>query len=399
MTKSRGVPCLISPSAQFRLLERIVLGSGNFDESWLQALIHDRPEILPINQIEPGFGRPIALAREVRCGHGKVDNLYLTPTGEIILVEAKLWSNPQARREVVAQALDYVAALMSLTYEKFETAIINAESSAKSLYACIEDQPDALSQIEFIDAVSNNLARGRILVLIVGDGIRREAEALGALLQSHAGAHFTFALVELAAWRNPISGDILIIPDVLAQTVMIERGVVRLENGILSVQGAEVRAAKVNPKSISEEIFYEELAKLDPTLPSAIRTFLSLIEPLGVYADLKASLNLKMDNADSNSTINLGYIHKNGTIWTSPLAGSVPQDIAMRYNQALSNVIGGTVAIGTVGSYASTNGKSVPPIAALLPKHAEVWLSAIKQVIADVQTTAGSNQSLISGLR
>ena len=391
MTKSRGAPCLISASAEFHLLERIVLGSGNFNESWLQKLIHDRPEILPINQIEPGFGSPISIAREVRCGHGNVDNLYLTPTGEIILVEAKLWSNPQARREVVAQALDYVAALMSLTYEEFETAVINAGCSAKSLYACIEDQSDALSESEFIDAVSNNLARGRILVLIVGDGIRREAEALGALLQSHAGAHFTFALVELAAWHNPTSGDFLIIPDVLAQTVMIERGVVRLENGILSVQGAEVRAAKVNPKSISEEMFYEELAKLNPTLPSSIRAFLASVEPMGVYADLKASLNLKIDSTDSSSSINLGYIQKNGTLWTSPLSASVPHDIAMRYNQTLSSAIGGTVAIGSSGSYASTNGKSGPPISTLLPERAETWADAIKEVIDDMHTLSKSN--------
>ena len=386
MTKSRGSPCLISASAEFHLLERIVLGSGQFNESWLQALIHDRPEILPISQIEPGFGSPIALAREVRCGHGIVDNLYLTPTGEIILVEAKLWSNPQARREVVAQALDYVAALMSLTYEEFETAIINAESSAKSLYACIEDQPDALSQSEFIDAVSNNLARGRILVLIVGDGIRREAEALGALLQSHAGAHFTFALVELAAWRNPVSGDFLIIPDVLAQTVMIERGVVRWENGVLQVQAAPAMVT-AKPKSISEEMFFEELAKQDSNLPSAIRNFLALVEPLGVYTDLKASLNMKVDHPETNNPINVGYIHANGTLWTKSLAGSVSTDIAMRYNQALADLIGGAVAMGNSGVYL-TDGKSSPLLTTLLPDHAEAWGSAIGQLVEDIRSTS-----------
>lgn len=391
MTKSRGSPCLISPSAEFHLLERIVLGSGNFNESWLQKLIHDRPEILPINQIEPGFGSPISIAREVRCGHGKVDNLYLTPTGEIILVEAKLWSNPQARREVVAQALDYVAALMSLTYDEFETAIVTAGGGAKPLYKYMEDQPEALSESEFVDAVSNNLARGRILVLVVGDGIRREAEALGALLQSHAGAHFTFALVELAAWRNPTSGDFLIIPDVLAQTVMIERGVVRLENGVLLVEAAPATVTE-KPKSISEEMFYEELAKLDMTLPSSVRAFLAIIEPIGVYVDLKASLNLKIDHPETNNPINLGYLHKNGTVWTSPLAGCVPQDIAMRYNDVLSSAIGGTVAVSTSGSYASTNGKSVPPIAALLPEHAEAWASAIKQVVENIQTMSVLSQ-------
>ncbi len=383
MKKSRGTPCLVTHTSPHVSLERIVLGSGNYDENWLQALLLERPDILPIVQIEPGFGSPLSVAREVQCGHGKVDNLYVTPTGEIILVEAKLWSNPQARREVVAQALDYVAALMRLGYEEFETIIANAGGGPKSLYKHIEDRPDALSESEFVDAVSNNLARGRILILVVGDGIRREAEALGALLQSHAGAHFTFALVELATWRNPVTGDILVIPDILAQTVMIERGVVRLENGVLQVEAVPAKAVEKS-KSISEEIFYEALAAQAADLPSAIRAFLALVEPLGVYADLKASLNLKFDHPDLNSPVNLGYIHKNGTLWTSPLAGSVPQDIALRYNQTLAALIGGAVATGSSGPYL-TNGKTVPLITALLPEHAEAWAAAMRQVIEAIE--------------
>jgi hypothetical protein len=49
---------------------------------------------------------------EVNCGYGSIDNLFLTPTGDIILVETKLWSNAKARREVVAQALDYIRNLI-----------------------------------------------------------------------------------------------------------------------------------------------------------------------------------------------------------------------------------------------------------------------------------------------
>lgn len=90
-----------------------VLGAGTHDEAWLQALIFAHPELLPISRIEPGFGAAVPVAREVACGHAYIDNLYLTPSGEIILAETKLWRNVQARREVVAQALAYVAALAS----------------------------------------------------------------------------------------------------------------------------------------------------------------------------------------------------------------------------------------------------------------------------------------------
>src|SRR3546814_19642266 len=66
----------------------------------------------------------------------------------------------------------------------------------------VHGHPEALDEAEFIDAVSLNLRLGRMLAIVLGDGIRTETEALCDLLQSHAGAHFTFALVELATWQN-----------------------------------------------------------------------------------------------------------------------------------------------------------------------------------------------------
>ena len=383
MTKSRGVPCLVSASAGIHGLERILLGSGNYDENWLQNLLHDQPDILPIRQIEPGFGVAVPVARELSCGHGYVDNLYVTPTGEIILVEAKLWSNPQARREVVAQALDYVAALMRLDYEGLELAVGNAAGNKHKLYSYFNNHPDAVGEADFIDAVSNNLKRGRMLVLVVGDGIRREAEAMASLLQSHAGAHFTFALVELAMWRNVATGDILVVPDTLAQTVMIERGVVRLENGVLQVGSALARVAD-KPQSISEEMFYEELEKIDPALPSSIQAFLRLVEPMGVYSDLKSSLSMKIDLPDFNRPVNLGYFDRQGKVSTIQVAGKVvPQDMAIRYNQTLASLIGGKVAITSQCSYV-TDGKSVPHISALLPFHAQAWAAAIETLIDEL---------------
>ena len=199
MKKTSGSPVLISSGGACPKLERIILAAGTHDEAWLQKLIFEHPQILPIAQIEPGFGRPVPVAREVACGHGYIDDLYLTPAGEIILIETKLWRNVQARREVVAQALDYVSALMSMGYEAFEAAVLKARAGEETrLYDLIADEGEALDEAPFVDAVAQNLARGRMLVIALVDGIRQEAEALATLLQSHAGALFTFALVELA---------------------------------------------------------------------------------------------------------------------------------------------------------------------------------------------------------
>jgi hypothetical protein len=383
MKRSLGTPAILSASGPPKVFERIQLGDGNYNEAWLQQLIFDRPGLIPVAQIEPAFGELVAVAREVPCGHGFIDNLYVTPAGEIVLVETKLWRNVQARREVVAQALDYVAALMGISFESFEAAVGAGEGFiAESLYALVAGRPGALAEAHFIDAVATNLGRGRMLVIALGDGIRKEAEALASLLQSHAGAHFTFALVELATWLNPATGDILVVPNTLAQTIMIERGIVIVQNGqatVLPMPPAQIAKAQ----SISEAMFYEEIARRDPALPQAIKAFLAEVEPLGVYADLKASLNLKIDLGDAPRSHNLGYIAKNGQLWTHPLAATVPEPLALRYNETLAALIGGRVATHS-GIYLSTNGKSAPMVGELVPTHAREWIEAIRVLVVEL---------------
>jgi len=181
-----GAPVLIAAEGMPVALDRIDLASGAHSEAWLQQLVFDQPRLLPITQIEPGLGSLTPVATEVACGHGYIDNVYLTGSGDLVIVEVKLWRNPQARREVVAQALDYVAALTGMGFEAFEAACRKGKGmAATSLHGLVAEQADALDEAAFIDAVSRNLARGRIVVLVLGDGIRSETLSLAALLQSH----------------------------------------------------------------------------------------------------------------------------------------------------------------------------------------------------------------------
>ena len=176
-----------------------------------------------------------------------------------------------------------------------------------------------------------------MLVLVVGDGIRQEAEALGSLLQSHAGAHFTFAMVELATWRDPTSGATIILPGTLAQTVMIERGIVVIANNEASILPVPARTqAQAKAHSITETMMLEDLAAIDPGLPKAIEDFLALVEPLGVYAEFKASLNLKVQLPDAIKPIGLGYIQRNGQLWTDTITLAAPPDLARAYLATLA---------------------------------------------------------------
>lgn len=92
---------------------------------------------------------------------GYLDNLFVTPTGGLVLVECKLWRNPEARRQVLAQAIDYARCLVGWGYEDLERAIATAllpdgSRPNRTLWDMVSPNPE-LDESDFIDAVSRNL--------------------------------------------------------------------------------------------------------------------------------------------------------------------------------------------------------------------------------------------------
>lgn len=386
MIRARGVPVLVDSLGCQTPLQRVNLGSGIHTEKWLQELVHTQPNILPVSEIEPGFGSLIPAALEVSCAHGRIDNLYLTPSGDIVFVETKLWRNTEMRREVVAQVLDYVSALTAMSFDEFQTIVSRGEKAPKRLYDLVADNPEALPEAEFIDAVSNNLRRGRMLAIVLGDGIRSETEALAALLQSHAGAHFTFALVELATWQKS-DGSILAIPSTLAKTVMIERGIVRIEGTGVRVDPLPPEA-KPRAQSISMADFMALMKARDPNLPAAIYAFLEALKPLGVYPELKATLNLKVDLPGFDRAVNFGSIDKQGKFWANPASWNLPDTIWRTYFDALAKMIGGQVIDEPNNQFVAISGRSAPRITDLLPAHHDAWFEAIDLAIRNANEAA-----------
>ena len=219
-----------------RLLAPVGLDRGEIqhDEGWLQKLIFRFPQLLPVHEIEPGFSRIVPVCLELPTPAGNVDNFYITENGDLIIAECKLWRNPEARREVVAQVIDYAHGMASWTYTDLQDAVrrsssIDGGKPPPTLFELIEEAGE-IDEAGFVDAVSRNLRLGRLLLLIVGDGIREGVESLSGFLQLHAGFHFTLGIVEMPLFRLPHDGWI-VQPRVLARTVNIERGIVKLADG------------------------------------------------------------------------------------------------------------------------------------------------------------------------
>ena len=89
-----------------------------FKENFLQQLIMSNPSVLPVKDMLPTTAALISLGREIAVGiggqSGFIDNLLVTNEGRLVLVETKLWRNPESTREVIMQTLQYGMALSAL---------------------------------------------------------------------------------------------------------------------------------------------------------------------------------------------------------------------------------------------------------------------------------------------
>lgn len=367
-------------------------GEGAHDEAWLQRLTHRFPEVLPVHDLEPGFGRLVAVCRELPVRTGFVDNLYVTGDGNLVLVECKLWRNPQARREVVAQIIDYAHCLAGWTYEDLERAVRQARqrdgSEASGLHALVEGD-DALPEAAFVDAVSRTLRLGRFLLIVLGDGIHESAETLADYLQEHAGFHFTLGLVEARVHTLPGERGYVVQPRVLARTLNIERGIVRVEDGALVVAPVPAPAAGTGSRGrpTSDEPLFEALKAIDAALPERLQAFADELADLGVALEPDGKSLVLRWSGDCPHKLDLGRVYANGEVLTM-YANHGPNkigrvDLGHVYQEDVAKLIEGSVQKTPKNEewYAVIAGTRTSPALATLLDRSDGWRAAIERLV------------------
>lgn len=70
-------------------------GADAVSEAAIQRLVHHHPTCLPIAEVDPIFCNPVPICIELNTPAGPIDNLMVTASGLPVLVEGKLWRNPE----------------------------------------------------------------------------------------------------------------------------------------------------------------------------------------------------------------------------------------------------------------------------------------------------------------
>jgi hypothetical protein len=253
-----AAPVLISGGSP-TMLERVDLSGrreeSGYDESWLQRLLFEHPAAIPVAELDTSYEGMVPVCCELATRVGYIDALYATRSGKLVLLEAKLWRNPEARRKVVGQILEYASELSRWTYEDLQREVCRATGRTGNApyHIVAERHPDA-EEARFVDEVSRSLRTGRFLLLIAGDGIREGVQGIAGFLEQFAYLEFTFGLMEVAVYRMP-NDRMLIQPRILAKSLIFRRSVVSLREESLVLAEDDSERAEQAELTESQEFY------------------------------------------------------------------------------------------------------------------------------------------------
>jgi hypothetical protein len=171
--------------------------SGYADEAQLQAMIAEFPELLP------GVSADSFVCSEFNTNSGPVDLVVInSKDGSLTLVECKLARNPEVRRKIVGQIIDYAASLSKLSFEEFHSRWL-ARGGADLTSVDTQNGPLSLG-------VTANIEGSRFTLLLAVDEINEPLKDMVVLVNKKTDETFRVALIELA--RHKIGETEVLIP-------------------------------------------------------------------------------------------------------------------------------------------------------------------------------------------
>lgn len=248
--------------------ERCSAKDLGLEEWWLRDAIFKTPDLVigPCRAAGLTEDEWYPWQREYRVDVGKIDVLLVSSQGRVAIVETKLASNPELRRRVLAQALDYLTHLAEWLDESMPD--IPLDSSGVP----VADRGD----------IRESVAQGDMLVIIASDEVDPRAAKLSrSLLSDHLVKQWDLALIDVALYRplGNVPGKYVIVPHlrnlVESEPRQVVRVVVEGEVPSARVEVQRVEGDDVTParQKWDERRFFENLE--NENVPPAVRDLAS----------------------------------------------------------------------------------------------------------------------------
>lgn len=341
-----GIPVLISAYNEqdiekLRPISFSRQDHASFDETLLQRIVDQTPDIIPIRDFYPSVSSACSLGREIPVDLGErqgfIDNLLVTNDGHLVLVETKLYRNPEAIRDAVVQTLEYGMAIHKMSLLDLEARIRRAEKTGTQL----KDNETILERVsgmagvldDFEIALERYQRTGEILLLVVADGIRTSVERITQWMNEEMSGStpIKFGLVELRFYELS-NGSRVVVPRTLLKTKEVSRHVVvvDIQNNSAAIATASVidqfntsgTLSSVRPVKAAAPALTKNslLAEVSVDSQPILQELYQQLESIGLVENTKSASQLRygvMHPEFDSEFLPILYLDKNN-IWAQP---------------------------------------------------------------------------------
>lgn len=143
-------------------------------EAELQDLLDNSPSLIPVDEIREGVSPLVFAVREFGLpGSGNTDILAFSADGDIAIIECKLATNPESKRKVIGQTLEYAAYLWGISYDEINSRVQNLKG--KNLSDLVgEAVAGGWDEENFRSGIKSSLENGSFILIIVVDEINED---------------------------------------------------------------------------------------------------------------------------------------------------------------------------------------------------------------------------------
>ena len=178
-------------------------------EGKLQDYLEEYPSLIPLGDVVEGASDLLCIGKEVGVSSGAIDLLFIDKDGVLTVVETKLAKNPEARRTVIGQIIEYASYIYDWTADKvYEIANDYLKSDLDEVMGKFVG--DEFSAEDFRNSIEQNLRKGKIRLLIAVDELVEPLRATITFLNRNS--KFEILLLSLKSFEERKTTRKVLIP-------------------------------------------------------------------------------------------------------------------------------------------------------------------------------------------
>jgi len=225
------------------------------DEMYLESVLAETPELLHLESRKTGIYGPFAVFRQLtfttpQSRQIRPDILFLTASGDVVVVEVKLSTNPELRdRRVIAQAIDYTASLSVLSDK--ELAQLFSRGEKDDFFSLVHFLfPEEKDHEELSNTLLGNVKSGNIHIVVACDKVPLGLYELAKSVSVQSVLSFSLNIIEITPFlaNHETSTEIMFVPNTRLATEIVARTAITVS----SPQGSPIPTVNIKTTSLDE---------------------------------------------------------------------------------------------------------------------------------------------------